>query len=389
VRVVVVGAGTGGLALAAGLQHRGHEVVVLERASALRTGGAAVTLWSNGTAALQALADVDPTPHGRVLTGLETRTPQGRRVMRVDVASLSARLGSPTACVPRDRLVMLLAGLLPDGTIRFGHQVTGVETGAGSDGARVLLADGRQYSAELVVGADGSGSALRGALLPEVTPQPTGWTSWQGLTRVLPDVAARSTALGVLGPQGYVGLIPAGDGLLQWWFDVPDRPTSDGSALAALRARFASWPGPVAELLRTLDDETLTPWEHLSQPVARTWGRGAVTLLGDAAHTMPPSLSQGVNSTLQDAALLTRSLDAVSAGRPLAPVLRHYEATRARQVRPVARLAASESSITYRRSSTAAMRLMPDALAGAVYGQLIRRSSPALSTARRPPTAPR
>lgn len=375
-RVVVVGAGIGGLALTVGLHRRRHEVVVLERAPALRTGGAAVTLWSNGTAALHALADVDPTPHGRVLTSLRTVTPEARQLLHVDVAALSRRLGSPTACVPRDRLLLLLAALLPEFTVRLAHRVTGVSTGDARD-AQVLLADGRHLAADLVVGADGTGSAVRAALAPGgAGPRPTGWTSWQGLSRVLPDVAASSTALGVLGPEGYVGLIPAGDGLLQWWFDVPERPPADMSPLVALRTRFASWPGPVAELLRSIDQDTLSPWEHLSQPVATTWGRGAITLLGDAAHTMPPSLSQGVNSTLQDAAVLAASLDTVAAGHPLAPALRRYEATRARQVRPVARLAASESSITHRRSSVAAMRLMPDALAGAVYGRLVRRSSP-------------
>ncbi len=376
-RVVVVGAGIGGLALAVGLHRRGHEVVVLERAPVLRTGGAAVTLWSNGTAALHALAEVDPTPHGRVLTSLRTVTPQGRPVMHVDVAALSGRLGSPTACVPRDRLLLLLAALLPEGTVRLGHRATGVDTHTGDgSAARVLLADGRHLAADLVVGADGTGSVVRAALTPGAGPRPTGWTSWQGLTRVLPDVAGSSTALGVLGPEGYVGLIPAGDGLLQWWFDVPERLPAGASPLVALRTRFGSWPGPVAELLRSVEQDTLSPWEHLAQPVAPTWGRGAITLLGDAAHTMPPSLSQGVNSTLQDAAVLAAGLDTVAAGRPLAPALRRYEATRARQVRPVARLAATESSITYRRSSVAAMRLMPDALAGAVYGRLVRRSSP-------------
>jgi FAD-dependent urate hydroxylase len=198
------------------------------------------------------------------------------------------------------------------------------------------------------------------------------------------EVTGSSRILTLLGPGGFVGLQPAGEGLLQWYFSVP--PTA-GSALAAgagtpltmLRQRFASYADPVPRVLEAITGGDLTAWPHHTHPVPTVWGAGRLTLVGDAAHTMPPSMAQGVNQTLEDAHALTRALDParIGAGDP-APALRRYEATRAKQVSRIARMSSTELSTTYRPATQLLWRAMPQTLGTALYRNLIERSSSVL-----------
>ncbi|MFD0633431.1 NAD(P)-binding protein [Catenulispora yoronensis] len=125
-RILIAGAGIGGLAAARALIADGHEVSVYERADELRTSGSALTLWSNGTAVLHALG-VPREGLGAPLDVLAVqRGRDGRQLMAVDVARAAARYGHPHLSMPRRDLIHRLAEGLPPGTVHFGKQVIGV-----------------------------------------------------------------------------------------------------------------------------------------------------------------------------------------------------------------------------------------------------------------------
>lgn len=103
-RVLIIGAGIGGLAAARALSADGHHVTVFEQAPGLRMGGAAVTLWSNGTGILNELR-VPLHGAGAPIDVMETRDHRGRLLVRVDVAQAAARYGHPHLCLPRWQLL--------------------------------------------------------------------------------------------------------------------------------------------------------------------------------------------------------------------------------------------------------------------------------------------
>ncbi|BCJ39303.1 hypothetical protein Athai_68060 [Actinocatenispora thailandica] len=253
--ICVVGAGIGGLALARGLVADGHRVRVLERAAGPTRGGAAVTIFSNGAAALTDLGvelgtrvPVGPVPGGAIpvspaaggfgpsgpgngqpplgapietLTSVDAR---GRRIMRADLTVLWRHTGQQVRTMPRAALIDRLTAGLPAGTIRYDTAVESVR--AGSDGAKVVSAAGTDRY-DVVVGADGHRSAVRRSVVSPAPAAEVGWDTWQGLTGVLPAIAGGRTGLLAVGTAGLVGMMPAGQGRTQWWFDVrrDDGPT--------------------------------------------------------------------------------------------------------------------------------------------------------------------
>jgi len=368
--VLIAGAGVGGLALAHGLLSRGHRVRVLEAAPSLRRGGAGVTIFNNGYAALAGLGLTLDGLGGR-MAALHARTADGRPTMRVDLRVL----GDPVTVVPREELIDRLADGLPAEAIRFDTPVADVR----ADG-RVVAVDGAgaEHAADVLVGADGYRSAVRRANLDPTPAKDVGWATWQGLTPILPGIAEGTTGELVVGDAGLVGLLPAGNGRLQWWFDTrwsPSDPPPE-SPVAMLRQRFAAYAEPVPALLSAVSDAEIGLYPHVLHPVPDAWGSGPVTLLGDAAHAFPPTQAQGANQAIEDAWLLARTLT-----EPAVPALRRYERARARRVRRVSRMAGSEMTNMppprWVRPLTAAL---PPRLAGAGYRRLIRSFSDVLTS---------
>ncbi|ROO84811.1 FAD-dependent urate hydroxylase [Actinocorallia herbida] len=370
-RVLVVGAGIGGMAAARGLAAAGHDVTVLERAGGLRLGGGAITLWCNGTGILGDLG-VDLSGTGRRLEALALRTPRGRQVADVDMAAVGARLGSAARVVPRGALLTLLADGLPDGTVRFGARVADVHLDR--DAVRVRTDDGGVHEADFLVGADGLRSRVRAEVLGGGPAAATGVVGWQGLTPAPLDFGGTSTM--VIGRHGDCGFMSAGGGLMQWFFDGPPAP-ADRSALDVLRARYAGWAEPIPTILASLAEADVEVHPQFRHTVPRRWGTGRCVLLGDAAHVMPPAVALGANQALEDVAALLGCLAAADAPRGVAEA---YSARRRAKAARASAVASGALAVSGPRTLLQTERLIgaatvPGRLATAVVERLIRAVS--------------
>jgi len=215
----------------------------------------------------------------------------------------------------------------------------------------------------------GHRSVVRRAVVDPAPAVENGWTTWQGLTPVLPVLASSTVGRFVVGPAGFVGMMPAGDGLVQWWFDAP-------SDAGLLRDRFAGYPHLVQELLDGIRDSDVDSFAHVVHRVPTRWGVGPVTLVGDAAHAFPPTQAQGANQALEDAAVLARELRGPGT---ISDRLRRYETERAPRVRRLSRLAASEATNKLPAFPLrCAQSILPPRWAGLRYLALIRRWSSVL-----------
>jgi FAD-dependent urate hydroxylase len=372
-KVLVIGAGVGGLAAARALGLDGHEVSVFERAPDLRTSGAAVTLWSNGTGVLDALK-VPLDGAGGPIDVLEQRAARGALLFRIDVARSAVRYGHPHVCLPRARLLERLAEQLPPRAITFGRGCADVAED--EDGVHVRFEDGSMEEGDLLIGADGRNSVVRGQIWDADPAEPSGWATWQGVSPIPIEITGSRSCVMYVGKAGLCGLMPAGEGLLQWWFEVRWTPGTPAPAAPVedLRRRFSGWAAPVAEVLGAIDDADLGFFPHVRHPVPQTWGVGRVTLVGDAAHSMPPTRAQGANQALEDAWSLAKALRsaAPTGSGDIADTLRAYERARSPKAGLVARQAGSEDTNEYRPIIT---RLVPNALASRYHERWLRQIS--------------
>jgi FAD-dependent urate hydroxylase len=337
-RILVVGAGVGGISIARGLLRDGHDVTVFERRPDVTAGGGAVTIWPNGATVLGQLG-VDMDGAGQLLSTLRVMTSTGRPVATLDLTAIVDRLGAPVRMVPRRVLLERLLEGFPTDRIWCNARAVGVVST--QDGVRLEFDDGSWTEGDLLIGADGLHSMVRDVVGAQ-SAEPTGWCSWQGLV-TLPHVADKHVAQMIIGAHGSLGLWPAGGSDVQWWFDLPWSPdfVRPGRPIDMIRSNFKGWSESVDRVLATLTDEDLarSPFPHFRHPIPRS-GQGAVTLLGDAAHTMPPTLAQGTNQALLDTMVLCKALsgfrnDVNGSNGDLSGALRWYENTRRRKVKAV------------------------------------------------------
>lgn len=342
-RILVVGAGVSGISVARGLLRDGHDVTVFDQRTDTRAGGGAVTIWSNGETVLRQLG-VDMDGAGQLLSGVRVMTSRGRRLATLDVTAMVNRLGAPVRMVPRGVLLERLLEGFPSDRIRCNSRAVSAVTTP--KGVQVGFEDGSLIEGDLLIGADGLHSMVRDVVGAQAA-EPTGWCSWQGLV-TLPDIADKHVAMIVIGEHGNTGLWPAGGSDVQWWFDLPwsyefVRPHRP---IDVIRSNFTGWSDSVDLVLAKLTDEDLarSPYPHFRHPIPPVSDAGALTLLGDAAHTMPPTLAQGTNQALLDTMVLSKALWDLRKGTngssaDVSRALRWYEKTRRRPVRFVSRVA--------------------------------------------------
>ena len=323
-RVIVIGAGIGGLTAAIALGRKGIEVEIYERAAELTDVGAGISLWPN---ALKALYQLGMRPALDALSFVSAegalRTASGAVLTRTAAQDFVAHLGLPVMVFHRAELLNVLVGAARDIPIHRGHECQIVRQDAVR--ATVQFANGAQADADAVVGADGLRSIVREGLGTPGTLRYSGYTAWRGIAAF--DTAGLVAGESVGCGQRF-GLVPISGNRVYWYAtdNVPEgqREPPD-QAKARLTAMFASWHDPIPALIRVTDPAAILRNDIYDRDPADRWGSGRITLLGDAAHPMTPNLGQGACQAIEDALVLARDL---GRGGDVEASLRRYEAER-------------------------------------------------------------
>jgi 2-polyprenyl-6-methoxyphenol hydroxylase-like FAD-dependent oxidoreductase len=317
-RIAVVGGGPAGLTFARVLHRHGHPVTVLERDPApdARLPGGTLDLHEK-------LGQLALDKAGLLAEFRALSRPEGQAMRILDTDGTVLRDWRPRPDdqahpeIDRGQLRNLLLGPLD---VQWGRDVTDVVPGT-QDGVLVHFADGRQETFDLVIGADGAWSRVRPAVSP-ATPHYTGVTSVEtslddvdtchpGLARLIGDgsVAVYGVNRGLVAQRnsgGHVKVYAQFRAPLDWHANL-DLADAQGMR-SSLLALFDGWAAPVLDLLRHGTDFAHRPCYVL--PVCHTWAHvPGVTLLGDAAHLMPP-LGAGANLAMIEGAELAETVAA-------------------------------------------------------------------------------
>lgn len=302
--IAVVGAGIGGVAAALALRLRGAEVTVHERAAGLGEVGAGLQVGPNGVKVLDALGvgkairEIAQRPDALQLANM-----QGRALMRMPLGAVAeARWGAPYLHIHRaDLLSCLTKAAEQEGvSFAFGSTVTG----------------SAELDADLVIGADGIRSTLRGELSGADEVSFTGQVAYRGLVPI-PDLEGwdmpQETML-LLGPHRHAVLYRLRQGSLlnivavEECADWTEEGWSQPADMAELRSAFADFPDVLTKALAAMDQGFM--WGLFGHTPLDRWHTDRLALMGDAAHPMLPFLAQGAVMALEDAWCLAHELDA-------------------------------------------------------------------------------
>jgi len=329
-QVLIVGAGIGGLAAAVALRRMGIEATIFEQAPVLEEVGAGVSLWPNATRALGEM--------GLLAAVVDGHQPMEEIVVRIVHGTVLLRLQgvgrweAPAICVHRAHLQRVLKEHVPAHCLHLGRRVVHVEREEG--GVSVRFEDGSSASGLLLIGCDGIHSVVRGLLHGSSPPRYRGYQIWRGVSPVHLEGAFLGRSTEWWGPGRRFGLLPGGQERLFWYatHSQSDGEEGSGSQLSILRKLFGDWPYPVMEIMEGSVGGRVIRTQATDRSVA--WGRGRITLLGDAAHPTTPNLGQGACMTLEDALILARCL---AKDGPAPESLRRYERIRGPRARWIVR----------------------------------------------------
>ena len=324
--ILIVGAGIGGLTLARGLLRKGFDVRVIERVPEFRPLGAGLMVQINGMLALRHLdLDRGVRDQGVVLERATILRHDGTFISEMPFSRVAREYGMPTVAIHRRRLHQVLLDAVGAEHVRLGANVRAFAEDSTS--VTLEIEGGDPDTGAALVGADGLHSALRGQLLHNDDLRYSGYTSWRGICP-RKSVPIGNEVTEVWGRGCRFGFVPVGPEEI-YWFAVDNVPAGQTDKPDELKPRlrdlFSHFRDPVKSILEATPVEDILRTDVYDRRPVREWGRGRVTLLGDAAHPMMPDLGQGACQAIEDAVILA---DRLSKASSIESGFREYEQVR-------------------------------------------------------------
>lgn len=306
-KVVIIGAGMGGMSAAIALRQIGIETAVYERVTENKPVGAAISVWSNGVKCLNYLGLQEETAElggiVEAMSYIDAHT--GETMCRFSMQPLIDEVGQRPYPIARAELQSMLMQAYGFDHINFGMKMVSVENDTTGTTAKATFADGTTVTADVIIGADGASSITREYVLgAPVTRRYAGYVNFNGLVDTDDTIGPATEWTTYVGEGKRVSVMPVAGGRFYFFFDVVEPeglPYERGTAREVLRSHFAGWAPGVQTLIDKLDPQTTNRVEILDLDPFHTWVKGRVAVLGDAAHNTTPDIGQGGCSAMEDA----------------------------------------------------------------------------------------
>lgn len=325
-RILIAGAGIGGLTAGIALKQAGFNVRLFEQSAHQREAGAGLWLWQNAMRALDSIGVGDAVRDAGV-----RNAHGGVRTWRGDVLveRVPANPAYESVALLRADLQAALSNALDSDDIQYG--ASAVEFEQDSNGVTLRLASGEEICGDILIGADGIYSTIGTQLFGPRQLRYAGFTAWRGVTR-LPHSRIPT---GVLWGNGArFGFMPVRDGQVNWFAGRRIAANSpDAGRKEELLRMYQGWAEPIEVAIAGTDEAAILRHDIYTAPPLSIWSRGRVTLLGDAAHSMTPSIGQGACQAIEDAVVLA---DKLRGNANPAEALQDYETTRKQRAYAVA-----------------------------------------------------
>lgn len=354
-KVLIAGAGVGGLALANTLSKNPHmDVTVLERTDQFKRFGGPIQLASN---ALKILNEMDAKVYNEIMekftfTGdKENGIKDGIRTewyAKFDLGSPAEARGMPyTGVIERPDLQEIYLNNLADGTVQNGDGVVSYSTNSATGQVTAELDSGKTVTGDVLIGADGIWSAVRSKMHGTPAKGDGSGASYSGYTVFAGELDYDSPDNGdvgykvYIGPQQYFVITDIGNGRYQWYAFLARAPGSvndpkpEGSS-KYLQDLFQAWSSEIHAILTVTQEDEIEQRDLYDRPpsIMKPWTQDHVALLGDGIHAMMPNLGQGGCQAIEDSFVIAEELGTATRRNEITGKLESY--ARRRQIRSAA-----------------------------------------------------
>jgi len=381
-RVIIAGAGVGGLALAKSLSKNPKmKVTVLERTDEFKRFGGPIQLASN---ALKVLNEMDEDVYNKIM---EKFTFTGDKMngikdgirdewyAKFDLAGPAEARNMPyTGVIERPDLQQIYLDTLPKGVVQNGDGVVSYETNKSGYGVKAIMESGNVVEGDVLLGADGIWSAVRATMRDEPLRGDGSGVAYSGYTVFAGELNYDSFDNGEVGYKVYIGpgqyfvITDIGKGRYQWYAFLAKPPGSaaqeekpDGSSMY-LQDIFEGWSKDIHHILKATKENEIEQRDLYDRPpsVIKPWTKGNVALLGDSVHAMMPNLGQGGCQAIEDAFVIAQELESASTRDEIENKLNAYRGRRLIRSAAVQGLSRFASDIIIRGFDTPAKIVMKE-----------------------------
>lgn len=307
-KVIIIGGGIGGAATALALSQAGLDPIVYERTKALREVGAGIALWANATHILKKLGLLEAAIRvGHLTTDYQFNSQHGKELVNVAIDGFEL----PVVGIHRAELHQLLwrnvpseKFILDENFERFEQQQNQVHA---------YFSSGLKAEGDALIGADGLRSCVRAALFGDIPPTYRNFKTWRGLTDHVPNAYRPGYIQEFLGGGKGFGFMMLGKEKMYWYAaaTAPEgQPDATIGRKKELEMLYQDWFPAIPELIAATDETQILTTDLYDRSPTQPWSQQNVTLLGDAAHPMLPTMGQGACTALEDAYVIAQCLQA-------------------------------------------------------------------------------
>jgi len=313
-KIVILGAGVGGLSTAIALKQEGFDVEIYERQPTITEIGAGIVCWPNASFVLEQLGVLSEVISiSGALSKMNRFSSSGEALGCLDINRLSELMDYPSLAIIRKDLMNILTRrfIALDGEINYNHNVLMLSEYDDSQ-AEVIFDNGKRLTADVIIGADGRmNSRARKYVNLDNQPIYQGFINWVGVFESIDDIFTELSVADYWGVGERFGIVPVSSKKAYWAGGIVAEKvgTKDPQCYKNdLQLHFNHWPSPIKNIIEQTPVSCINKiYVHDHNPIS-TWYKKNVLLLGDAAHSPLPTSGQGACQALEDAWHFCQSL---------------------------------------------------------------------------------
>lgn len=306
-KVTIIGAGIGGLTLAIALQQKGVEVEIFEATPEFKKVGAGIALAINAMQVYQRLGLAQELEaSGNCLDTMAITDAALNILAKNGMAYFKSHYSLNNVAIHRATLHRILLAQLPKVPLHLNKKLKTLKEH--KEGVDLEFWDGTTHRADLVIGADGIHSGVRQAIFPKIQERMAKQVCWRGVVSHDLGDEKRNLMREAWGGDRRFGIVPIEDKQIYWFACISYQNNADEFTNTDIAPLFSKFAPLVQELIKKTPKDKIITAELSDLEILKTWHKGRVCLVGDAAHATTPNMGQGANQAIESAWVLADCL---------------------------------------------------------------------------------